>query len=170
MAEVAGAVAEEAHRIRVTHGDGDEVNIEIGDLIETFRREVQHQVSGDAHSHYALGVSYLEMGLVDQAIESLRAAAEEPTLKVTVTELIGRCLMDSGRFEDAATEFRNALEQSGVTGEPALSLRFELGLALEAAGRVDEALGQFENVYATQPSYPDAAMKIRALRRILEHD
>ena len=54
------------------HGQGDEVNIELGELLETFRREVQQQVSGDAHSHYALGVSYLEMGLVDQAIESLR--------------------------------------------------------------------------------------------------
>jgi len=166
----AAAATEEPGKIEVKHGQGDEVNIELGELLETFRREVQQQVSGDAHSHYALGVSYLEMGLVDQAIESLRAAAEDPSLKVTASELIGRCLMDHGRFEEAATEFRNVLDEPSLAGESALNLRFELGLALEAAGRLDDALAQFERVYSSQPSYPDAAMKIRALRRTLEHE
>jgi len=168
--ELAGAAIEEPGKIEITHGDGDEVNVEFGELLETFRREVQQQVSGDAYSHYALGVSYLEMGLIDQAIESLRAAADVPSLTGTASELIGRCFMDHGRFEEAAAELRNALEQPGVAGECALNLRFELGLALEAAGRFDEALAQFDRVYAGQPSYPDAAMKIRALRRTLEHE
>src|SRR5439155_18705979 len=132
-AELAGAAIEEPGKIEITHGDGDEVNIEFGELLETFRREVQRQVSGDAHSHYALGVSDLEMGLIDQAIESLRAAADDPSLTGTASELIGRCFMDHGRFEEAAAELRNALEQPGVAGECALNLRFELGLALEAA-------------------------------------
>ncbi len=163
-------VAEGAPRIEVTHGYGDEVHMELDQLLDTFRKEIQHQVSGDPQSNYALGVSYLEMGLSEEAIESLRAAGEDPSLKASATELIGRCLMDNGRFEDAATEFRAALDHPAVTGEPALGLRFELGLALEAAGRLDDALMQFERLYAAQPSYPDVAMKIRLLRKMLENE
>jgi tetratricopeptide (TPR) repeat protein len=167
----AGPMAEsDPDRIEITYGYGVDDNLDLSGLVETFRREVQAQVSGDAQSHYALGVSYLEMGLIDQAIESFRAAAEEPTLKGQASELIGRCHMDHGRFEEAATEFRTALDQPGIAGESALKLRFELGLALEAAGRLDEGLTEFDRVYAAQPNYPDVALKIRSLRRALETD
>jgi len=73
--------------------------------------------------------------------------------------------MDHGRFEEAVSEFRTALDQPSVTGESALKMRFELGLALEAAGRLDEGLTEFDRVYATQPNFPDVALKIRSLRR-----
>ena len=88
----------------------------------------------------------------------------------SVSELIGRCLMDHGRFDEAASEFRAALDLPAVNGDAALSLRFDLGLVLEAAGQLDEALDQFENIYRERPSYHDAAAKISALRRMLENE
>ena len=50
----------------------------------------------------------------------------------------------------------------------AVGMRFQLGLALEAAGRSQEALVEFEQLFDIQPSYPDVAQKIRTLRRSLE--
>jgi tetratricopeptide (TPR) repeat protein len=108
------------------------------------------------------------MGLVEQAVESLRSAAEEPSLRARAFELIGRCCMDQGRFEDAAVEFRAALDQQGLAPDAVISVHFELGIALEAAGRLDEALSEFEMIYGVQPSFPDVAMKIRVLRKTLE--
>jgi tetratricopeptide (TPR) repeat protein len=163
-------VESDSDRIEITYGYGVDENLDLSGLVETFRREVQTHISGDAPSQYALGVSYLEMGLIDQAIEALRAAAEDPTLKGPAFELIGRCHMDHGRFEDAVTEFRTALAQPSVVGESALKIRFELGLALEAAGRLDEGLAEFDHVYSAQPNFPDVALKIRSLRRALETD
>ena len=49
-----------------------------------------------------------------------------------------------------------------------LDMRFQLGLALEAAGRPRESLDEFERIYTADPSFPDAASKIRALRKSLE--
>ena len=161
---------QDPERIEITYGYGVDEGLDLSGLVEAFRREVQPHVSGDAQSQYALGVSYLEMGLVDQAIEALRAAGEDASLKGPVCELIGRCHMDHGRFEEAASEFRTALQQPGVAGESALKIRFELGLALEAAGRLDEGLAEFDRVYAAHPNFPDVALKIRSLRRALETD
>ncbi len=155
-------------KIQVTHGFGDHVSMDLHELVETFQTAVRGQVSGDAESHYALGVSYMEMGLAQQAIESLRAAAELPSLRARAFELIGRCCMDQGRFDDATVEYRAALAQSGIAPDAALNVRFELGIALEAAGKLDEAVTEFELIYASQPSYPDVALKIRVLRKTLE--
>jgi tetratricopeptide (TPR) repeat protein len=149
-------------------GASDDPSLEIGPLLERFRQEVQRQVSGDAESQYALGVSYLEMGLADQALESLRTASEHPAVRARAVELIGRCLMDQGRFDEAALELITALDQPTIREDAARGLRFELGLALEAAGRLDEALAEFERIYEDQPSYPDVALKIRVLRKTLE--
>ena len=49
--------------------------------------------------------------------------------------------------------------------EAEINFRYNLGLALEASGRIVEALAQFERVFASEPNYPDVALKIRELRR-----
>ena len=43
-----------------------------------------------------------------------------------------------------------------------------VGIALEAAGRPQEALAEFERVFEIQANYPDVALKIRDLRKYLE--
>ena len=79
--------------------------------------------------------------------------------------MIGRSLLDQGMFDDAAEEFRTALGLPGLDPAVSANLRYQLGLAHEAAGRAQEALGEFERVYAQQPSYPDVAQKIRVLHQ-----
>ena len=162
------ATTEDPLKIQVTHGFGDHVAMDLHELVEAFQTAVHGQVSGDAESHYALGVSYMEMGLAQQAIESLRAAAEQPALRAQACELIGRCCMDQGRFDDATIEYRAALAQPGLAPDALLNVRFELGIALEAAGKLEAALAEFEKIYGEQTSFPDVALKIRVLRKTLE--
>jgi hypothetical protein len=57
-----------------------------------------------------------------------------------------------------------------LTPGSAHDIRYQLGLAFEAGGRLEEALQQFERVYTGEPNYPDVASKIRALRKTLERD
>jgi hypothetical protein len=154
-------------KLDVVYGVG-EVQIPLDEIVDRFQAGVQELVSGDAESQYALGVSFLEMGLAEQAMEALRAASKSPETRGRAAELIGRCLMDLGRFEEAVSEFRASVADASLDVGTLLGVRFELGLALEAAGRFDEALTEFELVHQAQPSYPDAANKIRSLRQSLE--
>ncbi len=154
-------------KLDIIYGVG-EVQIPLDEIVDRFQAGVQDQVSDDAESQYALGVSFLEMGLPEQAMEALRAAAKSPPMRGRASELVGRCLMDLGRFEEAVTEFRTTLADPKLDPGTMLGVRFELGLALEAAGRFDEALAEFERVHQARPSYPEAATKIRSLRQSLE--
>jgi tetratricopeptide (TPR) repeat protein len=134
-------------------------------LISEFQREAGNQLAADPQGHYDLGMSYREMGLLEQAIESFRVAADNPAFLLRAKELIGRCLLDLGHFDEAANELQAALRAPDLRPSVAHDLRYQLGLALEAAGRAPEALAEFEKVYAAQANYPDVAMKIRILRK-----
>jgi len=146
--------------------DHDEpVAVDLGILIEEFQRAVEPELASDPQGHYDLGMSYREMGLTEQAIKSLRIAAAAPAFRLRAGELAGRCLLDLGRFDEAADVLRETLGAPDLLASAAVDLRYQLALALEAAGQGAEALAEFERVYAAQANYPDVALKIRLLRK-----
>lgn len=155
-------------RVEVAVGRAQAVSFDLGSLIDEFRNGIAAQISGDPQSHYDLGMTYREMGLTEQAVDCFRTAAQAPDFLPRCAEMIGRCLLDEGRFDEAAEEFARALAQLGDASEAGVGLRFQLGLAHEVAGHAAEALAEFERVYAARPNYPDVAQKIGALRRALE--
>jgi tetratricopeptide (TPR) repeat protein len=155
-------------RIEVAVGRAQAVTLDLDSLLKEFQQGIEEQLSGDAQSHYDLGVAYREMGLLEQAVERFRVADKDPAFRERCAEMIGRCLLDEGRFDEAVEEFTRALEVTGTTPDAEVSLRFQLGLAHEVAGRAPQALAEFERVYAAQPNFPDVAQKIRNLRRTPE--
>ncbi len=163
-----GAITGSDGRVEVAVGRAQAVTLDLGSVIAEFQRGVESQLSGDAQSHYDLGMTYREMGLLEQAVECFRTAALDSAFGQRSAEMIGRCLLDQGRFDDAAAEFARALEGLGDSSEAGVCLHFQLGLAHEVAGHLPEALAEFERVYAVQPNYPDVAQKLRLLRRAPE--
>jgi len=159
----------EEGRVEVAVGRGEAVTFDLGSLLSEFQRGVQAQLSGDAQSQYDLAMTYREMGLLEQAVESFRVAGREPAFAHRCAEMIGRCLLDQGRFEEAASELGAVLQDPDLAPEMAIDVRYQLGLALEAAGHAREALAEFERVFAAQANFSDVALKIRVLRKTLEH-
>ncbi len=156
-------------KLEVAMGSIDAVAPDLSALLTEFQRGVEALISDDAQSNYDLGMAYREMGLLDQALDCFRVAARNPVFVQRCAEMTGRSLLDQGLFDDAVAEFSSALELPGLDAGTAANLRFQLGLAHEAAGRPQEALEAFEGVYQQQPNYPDVAQKIKALRRALEN-
>jgi tetratricopeptide (TPR) repeat protein len=175
-ASSAAAVAPEPSRaprpgfVEVSLVREEPVGLDLGAMIADFRRGLEEQLDSDPQGHYDLGMSYREMGLYEHAIEALRTAAQSQAFSVRASELIGRCLLDQGDFDGAAEELTRTLELPELTPASAHDIRYQLGLAYEVGGRPDEALRQFERIYASEPNYPDVASKIRTLRKMLEQD
>ncbi len=155
-------------KVEVAVDRGQAVSFDFASMLAEFQRGVEAQLSGDSQAHYDLAMAYREMGLVEQAIESFRLAAQDMNFTQRCAEMIGRCLLEEGRFEEAAYELTQALAFSALEPDVAVGVRYQLGIALEAAGRSLEALAEFERVFEIQSSYPDVALKIRDLRKNLE--
>lgn len=155
-------------KVEVAVDRGQAVTFDFASMLAEFQRGVEAQLSGDAQACYDLAMAYREMGLADQAIESFRQAARDPQFSQRCAEMIGRCLLEEGRFEDAARELAQALALAEPGTEAVIGVRFELGVALEAAGKTHQALAEFEQVFDAQPNYHDVAVKVRDLRKYLE--
>jgi tetratricopeptide (TPR) repeat protein len=155
-------------KVEVAVDRGQAVTFDFASMLAEFQRGVQTQLSGDAQAHYDLAMAYREMGLIEQAVESFRLAAQDARFRQRCSEMIGHCLLEEGRFEEAAQELTLALAHTALEPENAIGIRYQLGLALEAAGHAHEALSEFERVFAVEANYPDVAAKIRDLRKNLE--
>jgi len=163
--DAAGGGPVEPGRVEVAVGRGEAVTFDLGSLIAEFQRGVETQLSGDAQSHYDLGMSYREMGLLEQAVDSFRVAASDPAYALRAMEMVGRCLVEQGRPDDAIEEFEQGLSRPGLDDTARISLHYELGLAHEAAGRPAQALAEYERVHAERPDFSDVRLKLKALRK-----
>jgi tetratricopeptide (TPR) repeat protein len=164
----AAAGAAPSGKVSLATGRSDALAPELDSLLAEFQRGVQTHLAGDPQGQYDMGMTYREMGLIDQAVECFQDAGKDRAFTQRCAEMSGRCLLDLGRFDEAVEAFETALALPIFSTETMASLQYQCGLAHEAAGRVPEALAKFEMAYAAQPSYPDAAHKIRLLKRALE--
>ncbi len=134
------------------------------DVFRAFKREIQHQIGEDeAEAHYDLAIAYKEMGLLDDAVaelEIVRRAGRMPVQSFAV--LLATCKLGLGRPLEAAVILEEALS-GAVDDESAISLRYELGETLLAAGKPAEALDAFRKVASVDPSYRDVNVRIAKL-------
>ncbi len=153
-------------RITVEGRLPENLDVDLGQLLSAFREEVHQQVGeADAQSRYDLGITYRQMGLLDEAVAEFRLAARDPSFRLKASDMLSRSLMERGDFGAAIAELEKVLATPGLPLDAELNFRYNLGLALEASGRPGEALEQFEYVFESEPSFPDVALKIRELRR-----
>ncbi|MEO5988826.1 MAG: tetratricopeptide repeat protein [Candidatus Eisenbacteria bacterium] len=154
----------EVGRVEVAVGRAEAVTFDLSGLLAEFQRGVEAQLSGDAQSHYDLGMTYREMGLIEQAVDSFRIAEQDSRLAARALEMTGRCYIEQDRFAEAVIEFERALAVPDLDIAGAAELRFHLAQAHESAGDRASALREFEAVAEVLSGYEDVDARIASLR------
>ncbi len=146
-----------------TRDEGEEESIE--ELFREFQRGVAEQLSEeDYDTHFNLGLAYREMGLLDEAIGEFQLAVKSPALYLEAVSMIGACYVDKGLPDEAAGWYAKGLEAPNLPAEVEVGLHYELGRALEAAGRTASALAHYAEVLARNPSFRDVVARVERLR------
>jgi pilus assembly protein FimV len=146
---------------------------ELAEVFQEFRSELGElgEEDEDLETHYNLGIAYREMGLLDEAIGEFQKVAKAVQkgkpfrYTMNCSTMLGLSFMDKGEPNIAALWYQRALEVPGLEDETVLALRYDLGLALDAAGDSSAALDCFRQVYATNIEYRDVADRISTLQR-----
>jgi len=146
---------------------------ELAEVFQEFRSELGElgEEDEDLETHYNLGIAYREMGLLDEAIGEFQKVAKAVQkgkpfrYTMNCSTMLGLSFMDKGEPNIAALWYRRALEVPGLEHETILALRYDLGLALDAAGDSTAALDCFRQVYAANIEYRDVADRISTLQR-----
>ena len=141
-------------------GKGDEGAA--GPDLEALASEVRADVDeGDYRSHYDLGMAYLEMGLLPEAIREFQIALQSPVFKVRSLEMIGRCFLTQNEPELAIKQLTMGLALVDGDDRAALGIKYGLALAYEMTGEPDKAKAFYQDVYVVDASFRDVGEKIR---------
>ena len=145
-------------------GDADADRTDLTDTDRTGRGDSEDagvEDPGDVHAWYTTGMALLHKGSPAAAAQVLqRAATAEPTAR-SVREALARAQFDTGRYAEAADNFRVIVEAS-PTDDYA---HFGLGLALSRAGQHERAAEYLALAAAMRPDhkpYTDALSQVRA--------
>jgi tetratricopeptide (TPR) repeat protein len=165
------------------------------EAIEEFQRSIRLRPNY-ADSHMNLGRTYAETGAADQAEEQLKASVALAPLYVQARNELGKLYFDAGRFEEAEEQFRSSVSSGSTTQawnslgqiytrwkrwpdaehsfKQTLALdpfdspaHFGLGAVLDAEGRPNDALNEYEAGLQTDPRNPVALGAVERLKKLL---
>jgi len=167
----ASAPHEEAPATEAPREDGGEEGIDglpevdevhVSKIIDQFKAEVTATIDDeDFRSHYDLGMAYLEMDLLPEAIREFQLASKSSTYKVRCLEMIGLCFLKQNQPHLAIKQLEKGLALVGRDERETLGLRYNLGLAYEMMGESEKAKACFEEVYMVDVSFRDVAEKMK---------
>lgn len=78
--------------------------------------------------------------------------------------MIGICFMEKGMADVAVQWYERGLQVPGRAPEEYRGLRYDLGLAWEAAGDLGKATAAFQDLVREDPTFRDASDKLRDLQ------
>lgn len=108
-----------------------------------------------------LAKTYAEISFYEDALNLLFALdAKDPDLDVKM--LIGQYLTESGRFRLAVKQYKQILTMP-LKEEQTLAVTYNLAQSYEAAGQFREGLESYQDCYAIDIKYKDAAEKVKQL-------
>jgi tetratricopeptide (TPR) repeat protein len=138
----------------------------VEEVFSEFKKGLERVVQRtDVDTHYDLGIAYKEMGLLDDAVqvfEVARQGCQGQAKELDCLTMIGLLQGMRGEPQRAVAAFRDALGSPHAASRE-VSLRYELGLAHEAAGAAGKALGQYLAVQRAEPTHRDVQDRVRRL-------
>jgi tetratricopeptide (TPR) repeat protein/serine/threonine protein kinase len=165
MGRLDEAVAEYREAIRLYHAALDHLELTPEDQADSGPAVHLKEKLAQIHSNIALALN--QHNKVAEAEHELREAIRiQPNLAVLYVNL-GALLCDRKHdYVAAITAFQEALRLA--PDEP--RAHFNLGNALAAQGKVEEAEAAYRKAITLQPSWPDAHMKLAELLSVGKHD
>ena len=117
----------------------------------------------DPEVNYYRGIAHMEIGFYDQAIEEFKVASQAENFAFDSYTRLGLCCMAKKVPEEAVVFFKKGLEIIGDNDEGYVGLSYELGLAHEAAGKLDKALEIFKKVEEQNGNFREVGEKVKTL-------
>jgi tetratricopeptide (TPR) repeat protein len=118
-----------------------------------------------AAEQYRLALTYVEMGMPDDAIKALESAVRSPRQRFDAASMLGRLYLDRKDQLRAIEWLERAAEAPAPTPDAGRALLYDLAAALEKAGEHARALAVYVELEAESGGYRDVAGQIERLSK-----
>lgn len=105
--------------------------------------------------NYHMGIACREMGFFEDAVKQFQTAFDKGQNPFEAAKMMGLCFKEKGRWEEACTAFRRALEVEGAVKEKKLEVQYELGLVYKEMGRTEEAFQVLKEITTIDQEFRD---------------
>ncbi len=119
-----------------------------------------------AEEQYRLALTYHEMGMADDAIKALEAAARSPRQRFDAASMLGRLYLERKDAAHAIEWFERAAEAPAPTPDAGRALLYDLATTLESVGEKSRALAVFVELESESGGYRDVAGQIERLSKV----
>lgn len=141
-----------------------------GSLAEAFEQMREQVNSGSAEEaaaeQYGLAVTYHELGMIDDAVLALKAAAKSPRQRFEAAALLATLYLERDDVATAIEWFEQASEAPAPTATAGRALLYDFAETLEKAGHHARALAVFVELEAEAGGYRDVAYRILRLSKL----
>ena len=137
-------------------------------VLSRFRaRLVGSLPAGDARMHHDLGTAYRTLGLRREAIGEYQQAIREDPASTAAYEMLGRCFLDAGQPDLAASVLARALALPDGSDDDLLGIHYYMGRAQEASGNPEAAYDFYRRTLAINNDFHDVEVRFRDLAEAL---
>src|SRR5439155_10398390 len=149
-------------------GAGEQPGRSLENVLKGMRDGAVHEASSPevAEQHFKLATSYIENGMVDEAIGALEVAARSIRHRFRAGALLAKLHLDKGDAAHAIEWFERAAEAPAPTPAAAHQLLYELACALELHGESARAMAVFLELHAEAGDYRDLAAHLEHLTKV----
>jgi tetratricopeptide (TPR) repeat protein len=116
--------------------------------------------------HMTLARTYLEIGMLDEAITALQTAVRSPRQRFEAAAALGRLYDKRGDPQQAIEWLERAAEAPAPTADEGRALLYDLGVLLDGAGETSRALAVFLELQSDAGDYRDVPARIDRLARV----
>jgi tetratricopeptide (TPR) repeat protein len=114
----------------------------------------------DLMYRYDLGVLYMKVGRISDAIPQLQKAVGQPQRRVASLNYLGQCFQHEGLHDLAIDQYLKALEELPMMDNVKKDVTYNLANAYEAIGESEKAIAEFKKIAAVDFGYRDVRQKI----------
>jgi tetratricopeptide (TPR) repeat protein len=114
----------------------------------------------DLAIRFELGMLFFQAGKYSEAIAEFQKAQQNPHKRLSAMNYLAQCYAKRKMYDFAARTFQNAIKEKATFDTEKKELVYNLGLALEAMGKKEEAIEQFKQLYELDISFKDVAKKV----------
>lgn len=122
------------------------------DLVRRYPNDLQFK--------YDLAVLLYERGQINEAIQQLQRAQQNPQRRVRSLYYLALCFKQKQQFDIAAEQLEKAASELHLMDETKKDIVYELGTILEAMGQPEKAVEYYKEIYAVDIGYRDITAKI----------
>jgi tetratricopeptide (TPR) repeat protein len=134
--------------------------------VREVREDVGRVTEDHAAEQYRLALTYLDMGMNDDAFRALAQAAKSPRQRFDAASMLGRLYREQGDAENAVNWFEKAAEAPAPTADAGRALLYDLAETLEEVGEQSRALAVLVDLEAESGGYRDVSRRIERLSKL----